>query len=550
MRRTVRRVPGLPAAIAVAVLLAAGCDGGGTTPPPPLVPATRAPAASTDWWNGAVTYEVFVRSFRDSDGDGSGDLAGLIEKLDHLNDCGAPGSQALGVDAIWLMPIYPSPSYHGYDVTDYTGVNPDYGTLADLDRLVAEAHARCIKVVLDWVPNHTSAQHPWFVESQAPGSARRDWYVWRSDNPGWGQPWGGGRTWYAAGASYYYAVFWDQMPDLNWRNPAVATAIGDAAAGWLARGVDGFRLDAVRYLVENGPGAGQQDQPQTHQALRGFAAGVRALKPDAMVVGEAWADTPTIATYYGSTAVRPEGDELPLAFDFPLADAIVGGVSGGFATGVAATLDAVARAYPAGTGDAPFLTNHDQVRVATRLANDPAKLRLAAAILLTLQGSPFLYYGEEVGLQNGSCGSDECKRTPMAWDGTAKGGFTSGTPWWPLSPGTATANVAAQVGDPASLLSRYRELIRARKGSPALSRGGLERLPTEGAGVLSFLRTATSETVLVAHNLGAAAVTQSVPGTAASVEAIFADPGATATAGASSVTFTLPPRGSGIWRLR
>jgi alpha-amylase len=549
MRRTVRRIPGLLVA-AAAVLLASACDGGSTTPPPPLVPATRAPAASTDWWNGAVTYELFVRSFRDSDGDGSGDLAGLIEKLDYLNDCNAPGSQALGVDAIWLMPIYPSPSYHGYDVTDYTGVNPDYGTLADLDRLVAEAHARCIKVVLDWVPNHTSVQHPWFVESQSPTSARRDWYVWRSDNPGWTQPWGGSATWFPSGGGYYYAVFWSGMPDLNWRSPAVVAEMDAAAAGWLARGVDGFRLDAVRYLVENGPGAGEQDQVQTHAALKGFAAAVRSARPDAMIVGEAWADTPTIATYYGSTAVQPAGDELPLNFDFPLADAVVNAVDGGFATGVAATLDAVARTYAPGTGDAPFLTNHDQVRVATRLGTDPAKLRLAAAILLTLQGSPFLYYGEEIGMQNGSCGSDECKRTPMAWDSSATGGFTSGTPWWPLSPRGPAANVAAQVADPGSLLSRYRTLIRARKGSPALSRGGTERLPTEPAGVLSFLRTDPAETVLVAHNLGAAAVTQSIQRTATALDPIFADPGASASVGSGSVSFTLPPRGSGIWRLR
>jgi glycosidase len=553
MRRPFRPAPALLGAAAAAVLLAAGCDGGTSTPPPPLLPATRAPAASTDWWNGAVTYEVFVRSFRDSDGDGSGDLAGLIEKLDHLNDCDAPGSQALGVDAIWLMPIFPSPSYHGYDVTDYAGVNPDYGTMADLDRLVAEAHARCIKVILDWVPNHTSVAHPWFVESQSPTSPRRDWYVWRPSNPYWGQPWGGGTTWYAAGGSYYYAVFWSGMPDLNWRNPAVAAEIGAAAAGWLARGVDGFRLDAVRYLVENGSGAGQQDQPETHAALKAFASAVRGAAPagsPAMLVGEAWADTPTIATYFGSTAARPEGDELPLAFNFPLADEVVNGVNAGRATGIAAKLDDVARAYPPGTGDAPFLTNHDQVRVATRLGGDPAKLRLAAAILLTLQGSPFLYYGEEIGMANGTCGSDECKRTPMAWDGTPKGGFTSGTPWWPLSPGTAAANVTAQLADPASLLSRYRALIRARKGSPALSRGGTERHPTEGANVLSFLRTDPTETVLVAHNLGGATVTQSVPGTATALEPILADPGASASPGAGSVSFTLPPRGSGIWRLR
>jgi len=188
--------------------------------------------------------------------------------------------------------------------------------------------------------------------------------------------------------------------------------------------------------------------------------------------------------------------------------------------------------------------------VATQLGVEPSKLRLAAAILLTLQGSPFIYYGEELGMQNGSCSTDECKRTPMAWDGAASGGFTTGTPWWPFSPGMATANVASQVANPDSLLSRYRKLIQVRKASTALSRGGTERLSTEASGVLSFLRTDPAETVLVAHNLGTSAVTQSVPRNAAALDTLFADPGAFATLGGGSVSFTLPPRGSGIWRLR
>jgi len=314
--------------------------------------------------------------------------------------------------------------------------------------------------------------------------------------------------------------------------------------------VDGFRLDAVRYLVANGPGAQQEDQPQTHAALKDFAAAVRSVRSDAMMVGEAWASTPIIATYFGSTSVLPGGDELPLDFNFPLADAVVNGVRGNVAGGIAAKLDEIARTYPPGTGDAPFLTNHDQVRVATQLAVDPPRLRLAAAILLMLQGSPFLYYGEELGMQNGSCGTDECKRTPMAWDGTAGGGFTTGTPWWPFSPGKGTANVAAQLTDPASLLSRYRTLIQVRKASPALTRGGTQRLSTEAAAVLSFLRTDPAETVLVAHNMGVSAATQSVALPATAAEPLFADPGASATVETGSVSFTLPPRGSGIWRLR
>ncbi len=534
-------------------LLIAGCS---SSPLPPLEPAAREPAAASDWWNGAVVYEVFVRSFQDSGTDGKGDIHGLISRLDYLND-GDPGTDAdLGVDAIWLMPIHPSPSTHGYDVTDYDGVNPDYGTPADLDALVAACHARGIRVILDWVPNHTSSEHPWFKDSRSStGSAHRDWYVWNATSPGWTQPWNGGQTtWYPGTGGWYYAIFWNGMPDLDWKIAAVRAEIGAAAGRWIANhGVDGFRLDAVRYLVENGPGAGQMDQPETHQHLRDLAAGVRAAKPDALVLGEAWADTSTIATYFGSTATVPSGDEV-LPFDFPLADAILAGIQGGSARDIAASLDSVARTYPAGTGDAPFLTNHDQVRVATRLGTDPAKLGLAASILLTLQGTPIVYYGEEIGMQNGDCGSDECKRAPMAWTAApTTGGFTAGTtPWWPLPPGTESANVASQAAAPSSLLSRYRQLIRVRKASPALRLGGLSRLPTDDAGVLSFLRANPAETVLVAHNVRADPVTVTValPGTTAA-DAVLVDSGAAlSAAGGDSWAMTLPARKSGIWRLR
>src|SRR5882762_4535326 len=225
--------------------------------PTPLVPATREAAASAEWWNGAVVYEVFVRSFLDSNGDGSGDLAGLISKLNYLNDGDPATTTDLGVDALWLMPIYPSPSYHGYDVTDYDGVNPDYGTPASMDTLISECHKRGIRVILDYVPNHTRIRHSWFSDS-----SRRDWYVWSTANPGWTQPWSSSATWFQNGAARYYAVFWSGMPDLNWKTEAVRAEMGAAASRWLARGVDGFRLDAVRYLVEDGAGL-QQDRKST-----------------------------------------------------------------------------------------------------------------------------------------------------------------------------------------------------------------------------------------------------------------------------------------------
>jgi glycosidase len=495
-------------------------------------------------------YEVFVRSFRDSAGDGTGDLAGLVEKLDYLNDGNEATDDDLGVDGIWLMPIHPSPSYHGYDVADHDGVNPEYGTIADLDRLLDECHARGLRVILDWVPNHTSIEHPWFASSaSSTGAPHRSWYVWRESDPGWTQPFGSSTVWFSAGTGYYHAVFGRGMPDLNWNDAAVRGEIEAAAGRWLARGVDGFRLDAIRYLVENGPGA-QQDQPETHLYLAELASSVRAAKPDAMLVGEAWADTTTISRYFGSTATTPYGDGVPLLFNFPLAAAIVDGVASGSAGGIPATLEAVARSYPAGTGDAPFLTNHDQDRVATRLGGDWAKLRLAASVLLTLQGSPFIYYGEEIGMRNGVGSGDERRRTPFAWDGTATGGFTDGvTPWWPISR-TSSADVASQTGDPSSLLSRYRQLIRLRKSSPALSRGGTLRLVTASEAVLAFLRTQVSETVLVAHNLGGGAPAESLTLTAEGADPLLVDPGASLVKASGAWTLTLPPRGTGIWRLR
>jgi glycosidase len=500
-------------------------------------------------------YEVFVRSFRDSDGDGKGDLSGLIEKLDYLND-GDPATTAdLGVDALWLMPVFASPSYHGYDTIDYETINPDYGTNADFARLVSEAHRRGIRVVVDFVANHTGSGHPWFADSaSSPSSAHRDWYVWRTDDPGWTQPWGGTNlTWHPLNGFYFYGVFWSGMPDLNFRTLAVRREIERLARLWLDRGVDGFRLDAARHIVEDGPGQAQVDTPETHAYWKEFAAFVRATRPQATLVGENWTDTPIIATYYGSTAEIAGGDELPMNFDFPLAERVLAGVDSGDASAISAKLAEIQGVYPPGVVDAPFLTNHDQVRVATRLGSNPGKMRNAPAILLTLPGAPFLYYGEEIGLQNGTTNNDEAKRTPMPWDATPGGGFTTGSPWFPFAPGQGDANVAAQTKDPGSLLSRYRNLVRARKSSPALRTGTLELLtPTSGSSrVLAFVRAEGTERVLVLHNLSdsvAAAGPYSL--SIAEAQEIFADAHIGQPVGAAGAwTVSLSSRGSGIWRI-
>ena len=522
---------------------------------PPKAAAPNAGHWDHEWARGAVFYEIFVRSFKDSDGDGIGDLNGLISKLDYLNDGNPKTATDLGVDALWLMPVFRSPSYHGYDTVDYENVNPDYGTNADFERLLAEAHRRGIKVIVDLVLNHTSDQHPWFRDANSgPDAAKRNWYVWRQDDPGWTQPWGGSNhTWHQGNAGYYYGVFWGGMPDLNFRNRAVREEMKRIAGRWLARGVDGFRLDATRHLIEDGADQAQVDTPETHAFLKEFAAYVRQVKPQAVLVGENWTDTPKIAPYYGSGKGEPGDDELPMSFDFPLAEAIVQAAKSGEATGVAAKLQEIARLYPAGAIDPPFLTNHDMTRVATLLGGNLEREKSAAAVLLTLPGAPFLYYGEEVGLANGPGPKDEFKRTPMPWDGTPGGGFTTGKPWFDFAPGKETANVAAETGDPGSLLSCYRFLIRARHNSAALAKGSLALLsPAEGAApILAFLREDGSERVLVVHNLGASEADAGPYAVAGTPDPLFASPGVTPPhAAQGGLAVHLPPHASGVWRLR
>lgn len=561
-------MPRLPASLLLLAMTGAcgsGSGGGpgpsnpGTTPNTPTAPAELAPAASNSWYSKAVFYEVFVRSFQDSNGDGKGDLKGLLSRLDYLNDGDPNTTQDLGVDALWLMPIFESPSYHGYDVVDYERIEPDYGTLEDFELLCAEAHKRGMRVILDFVINHSGVGHPWFAESaSSPTSPKRGWYVWKDQDPGWKQPWSpfsNSPTWHRRNGAYYYGVFWDGMPDLNLQNAELRAEVKRLASLWLSRGVDGFRLDAARYLIETGAGSGQADTPETHAFWKEFSAHVRQVKPDAVLVGENWSTTPIVATYYGATAAVPGGDELPLNFNFGISEQILAGLNGNNAAPIAAKLAEMARVYPAGVSDAPFLTNHDMVRVATQLGGNSGKVANAAALLLTLPGAPFLYYGEELGLTNGGENNDESKRTPMPWDGTAGGGFTTGTPWYSFSGGyTSGRNVAAQENAAGSLLSRYRALIRARHASEAMSRGGLKLLSsTQGTqGMLSFVRTLGEERVLVVHNVTDSTVPAGpydLPGT--TPEVLFADSNVSAlTKTASGWQASLPPRTTGIWRLK
>lgn len=464
-----------------------------------------------EWARGAVFYEIFVRSFADSDGDGIGDFDGLTAKLDYVD--------SLGVDGIWLMPVFESPSYHGYDTVDYETIDREYGTNADFQEFLAEAHRRGIRVILDFVMNHTSTEHPWF-------STRRDWYIWSDHDPGWKQPWGGNDpSWHFRDGAWYYGAFWSGMPDLNFRNEETKAEMMRLARLWLLKGADGYRLDATRYLIEDGPGeAGQADTAGTHQVLRELSEEVKRIKPEAILIAENTVGTSALARYFAS---------VPMNFNFPLAAAIVEGVKDGTSAPIQTTLEAMRREYPPGIIDTPFLTNHDQTRIATVLGNDPGKLRNSAAILLTLPGTPFLYYGEEIGMQNGPMPNDEAKRTPMAW--SANGGFTTGTPWHSYSPGTATNNVAAQIDNRASLLNYYRDWIAARKRSVALMKGTITSLPTSDA-MLAYVREWDDERVVVVHNVTASPVTIALPGRG---DIVYADAGVT--------DVLLPPHSSGVW---
>jgi glycosidase len=456
-------------------------------------PAMIGDPASDAWWRDRVFYEIFVRSFADSDGDGIGDLRGLIGKLDHLNDGDPTTTTDLGVTGIWLMPVAEAASYHGYDVTDYRAIEHDYGTADDFRTLIAEAHRRGIAVIVDLVLNHTSIEHPWFQDSRIPGSKHADWYRWSDTDPGYAGS-AGQQVWYPDGGRFYYAQFWSGMPDLDLTNPAVTSELTDVARFWLQdMGVDGFRLDAAKHLVEDGER--QTDTPATHAWLADFDRQVRAIRSDALLVGEVY-DLTIISSSYVPDAVD-------LTFDFELAGKMVLGAQVGEAPSLASAQRDVLERY-SGRQYGAFLTNHDQARVMTELG-DLGSARVAASVLLTNPGLPFVYYGEELGMAGDK--PDERIRTPMPWDATSPGaGFTSGTPWEPLEPGWNVANVASERADPASLLAHYRALIAVRAAHPVLITGAFVPLGSNAPTVYAFISADARDTVAVIVNLGATEV--------------------------------------------
>src|SRR5881296_2724085 len=432
-----------------------------------------------------VCYEVFVRSFYDSNGDGIGDLRGLTEKLDYIS--------GLGADCVWLMPVAESPSYHGYDVTNYYKIEPDYGTNDDFKAFIAAAHQHKIRVLVDLVLNHTSSEHPWFQEALRDTTApHRSWYRW-STTPA--------NNWHKSPVrdEYYFGLFWSGMPDLNYENPAVLDEMKRVARFWLdSMHVDGFRLDAVRHLVEVGNEV--SNTPGTHQVLREFGQYVRSIAPQSYTIGEVWDNTDVILTYYP--------DQLDAYFAFPILEAIIDAVRSGKTGGLLATVEQFQRAEPAWRW-APFQRNHDQTRTMTALGNDTAGARLAAAILLTLPGLPFVYYGEEIGMTGDK--PDERLRTPMQWTASSRG-FTSGKPWEALQPDSLMANVAVEDRASSSLLKLYRWLIRLRANDKALREGELEPVATGNESVLAYLRKNGASQVLIVANLGKVPATLSLPG--------------------------------------
>jgi glycosidase len=495
------------------------------------------------WWQTAVVYQVYPRSFRDTTGSGIGDLQGIIEKLEYLTG-------VLGVDTVWLSPFYPSPmADFGYDVSDYCDVHPMFGTLDDFDRLLARAHTLGLRIVVDFVPSHTSDRHPWFAESRASRtSPRRDWYVWRDPKPDGAPPnnWlsvFGGSAWEPdeRTGQYYRHSFLREQPDLNWRHPPLRAALLDVMRFWLDRGVDGFRVDAVQFMLKdpaerdnppNPDGEGRAHKPlgaydsqlhvydlahpDIHQVFRDMRAVTDAYDPPRMTLGEVHVYDPVeLGTYYGAAL-----DGLSMPTNFGLFR------TPWTAAGVRAVVDGLEAGLPSGAWPNYSLGNHDDRRLATRLGE--AGSRQAAVLLLTLRGTPILYYGDEIGMREAAVppsrrqdpwgiaapelSRDGC-RTPMPWSAAPGAGFTSAAdPWLPLGDDWKTRNVESQLGEPDSLLNLHRRLLALRRETPPLRAGSYRPLDAVPDDCFVFSRIRARQRVLVGINFSSEPRPVSLPG--------------------------------------
>lgn len=485
----------------------------------------------TPWWQSAVIYQIYPRSFQDSDGDGIGDLAGIEHRLDYL--------VALGIDAIWLSPVFPSPMKDfGYDVADYCAIEPMFGDLAAFDRLLTVVHDRGLRLILDFVPNHSSDQHPWFVESRASrDNPKRDWYIWRDAKPdgsppnNWISDFGGSAwEWDAGTGQYYLHAFLKEQPDLNWRNPDLKRAMFDVMRFWLDRGVDGFRIDVLWHIVkaaglpDNPPNPDwtsdrterdrvlqrhSTDQPEAHA----IAAEMREIADgygDRLLIGEIFLPNARHARWYG-TIERPQ---VQLPFNFQL-------IETRWNAGKLRTLIADYEAsLPAHGWPNWVIGSHDAPRIAGRIGE--AQARVAAMLLLTLRGTPTLYQGDELGIGRVDIPADRIRdpqhlrqpqldigrdrsRTPFPWDNSPNAGFSTGEPWLPLNADWRTRNAAAQLNRPGSMLGLYRDLLALRRSHAALSIGDIALLDTDGD-LLAYERVRGSERLLIGLNLGGAPV--------------------------------------------
>src|ERR1700733_15281645 len=430
------------------------------------------------WWQSAVIYEIYPRSFQDTNADGIGDLNGILQRLDYLVQ--------LGIDAIWISPIYPSPmADFGYDVANYCGIDPIFGTMADFDHLLEQSHTRGLRLLLDLVPNHTSDQHPWFVESRSSReNAKRDWYIWRDEPNNWTSQFGGSAWEFdAATGQYYCHSFLKQQPDLNWRSPDVKAAMFDALRFWLRKGVDGFRVDVMWLIIkddqfrDNPPNPGYRpgmpsnqrflsvynaDRPEVHDIVTEMRNVVDEFT-ERVLIGEIYLPVPQLMTYYGKDL---RGANLP--FNFHLLQCAW------TAEAVAQVIGDYYRSLPEGAWPNWVLGNHDQPRIASRIG--PQQARVAAMLLFTLPGTLTIYYGEEIGMTNvpiapgqvqdpaeknepGIGQGRDPERTPMCWDQSPHAGFTTGAPWLPLGEDSSSVNVAVEQHDTGSMLSLYKNLI-------------------------------------------------------------------------------------------
>lgn len=428
--------------------------------------------------DGMVYYEIFVRSFYDSNGDGIGDINGLTKKLDYI--------KSLGVNGIWLMPIFKSPSYHGYDVTDYYTINPEYGTNEDFEVFLTKAHEMGIKVIVDLVINHTSSMHPWFVDADSsPKSKYRDYYIWADKDTNLNEPSPfGSKQWHSKGSGFYNAIFWSEMPDLNFDNPKVRKEIKKIAKFWLEKGVDGFRLDAAMHIY---PPIRTSDTLKWWQEFSDYC---RGIKKDVYLVGEVWSGERAVAPYY---------KYLDSCFNFTLADGIINAVINQDTSKIQYSLPFIYEEYKNSYSeyvDAPFLTNHDMDRVMSRI-DDITKMKLAAAMLLTMPGNPFIYYGEEIGMKGTK--PDEYIREPFKWYKQTGVGQTN---WEDIihNVGEYSPSVEEQEGDNESLLNHYRNLIKLRLNNDILSKGDLNLIQTDSK-FLAFLRRYNNEDLFILFNV-------------------------------------------------